>query len=40
MSSIHTNIRILRQEARLSQEEFAEQLNVDVRTVKLRQKGR
>ena len=40
MSSIHTNIRVLREEARLSQEEFAEQLNVDVQTVKLWEKGK
>jgi DNA-binding helix-turn-helix protein len=40
LSSIHTNIRVLREEARLSQEEFAEQLNVDVQTVKLWEKGK
>ena len=40
LSSIHTNIRVLREEARLSQEEFADQLNVDVQTVKLWEKGK
>lgn len=40
MSNIHTNIKVLREEARLSQEEFAEKLGVSLETVKLWEKGK
>lgn len=40
MSNIHTNIKVLREEARLTQEEFAERINVTVETVKLWEKGK
>lgn len=40
MTNIHSNIKVLRTEARLSQEEFAEKLGVDVETVKLWEKGK
>ena len=40
MSNIHSNIKVLRTEARLSQEEFAEKLGVDLETVKLWEKGK
>lgn len=40
MSNIHTNIRVLREEARLSQEEFAERLEVNVEQVKMWEKGK
>ncbi len=40
MSNIHSNIKVLRTEARLSQEEFAEKLGVNVETVKLWEKGK
>ena len=40
MTNIHSNIRVLRTEARLSQEEFAEKLGVNVETVKLWEKGK
>lgn len=40
MSNIHTNIKVLREEARLSQAEFAEKLGVTIETVKLWEKGK
>ncbi len=40
MSNIHTNIKILREEARLSQEEFADKVGVSLETVKLWEKGK
>lgn len=40
MSNIHTNIKVLREEARLTQEEFADKVNVTVETVKLWEKGK
>ncbi len=40
MTNIHSNIKVLRTEARLSQEEFAEKMGVDVETVKLWEKGK
>lgn len=40
MINIHSNIKVLRTEARLSQEEFAEKLGVNVETVKLWEKGK
>ncbi len=40
MRNIHTNIKVLRQEARLSQEEFAEQIGTTIETVKLWEKGK
>lgn len=40
MANIHSNIKVLRIEARLSQEEFAEKMGVDVETVKLWEKGK
>lgn len=40
MSNIHTNIKVLREEARLTQEEFAEKVGVDLQTVKLWEKGK
>lgn len=40
MTNIHTNIKVLREEARLSQEEFAERLEVSLETVKLWEKGK
>lgn len=40
MSNIHTNIKVLRTEARLTQEEFAEKMNVSVETVVLWEKGK
>lgn len=40
MPYINTNIRVLREEARLSKEEFAEKMNVDVETVNQWEKGK
>ena len=40
MTNIHSNIKVLRTEARLSQEEFTEKMGVDVETVKLWEKGK
>lgn len=40
MSNIHTNIKVLREEARLSKEEFAEKMGVSVETVVLWEKGK
>lgn len=40
MTNIHSNIKVLRTEARLSQEEFAEKMGVDLETVKLWEKGK
>lgn len=40
MPYISTNIRVLREEARLSKEEFAEKMGVDVETVSLWEKGK
>ena len=40
MTNIHSNIKVLRTEARLSQEEFAEKLGLNVETVKLWEKGK
>ena len=40
MTNIHSNIKVLRIEARLSQEEFAEKMGVDLETVKLWEKGK
>lgn len=40
MSNIHTNIKVLREEARLSKEEFAEKMDVSVETVVLWEKGK
>lgn len=40
MSFIPTNIKVLREEARITQEEFAEKLAVSLETVKLWEKGK
>ncbi len=40
MSNIHTNIKVLRTESRLSQEEFAEKIGVDTQKVVLWEKGK
>lgn len=40
MSHIHTNIKVLREEARLSKEEFAERVEVTTETVTLWEKGK
>lgn len=40
MPYINTNIKVLREEARLSKEEFAEKMNVSVETVNLWEKGK
>lgn len=40
MSNIHTNIKVLRTEARLTQEEFAEKIGVSTETVVLWEKGK
>ncbi|MCM1260935.1 MAG: helix-turn-helix domain-containing protein [Prevotella sp.] len=40
MTNIHTNIKVLREEARLTQQEFAEKLNVSEETVALWEKGK
>ncbi len=40
MSNINTNIKVLREEARLSKEEFAEKMDINVETVILWEKGK
>lgn len=40
MTNIHTNIKVLREEARLTQQEFAEKINVSEETVVLWEKGK
>lgn len=40
MSNINTNIKVLREEARLSVEEFAEKMNVSKETVVNWEKGK
>lgn len=40
MTNIHTNIKVLREEARLTQQEFAEKINVSEETVALWEKGK
>lgn len=40
MKAIHSNIKVLREEARISQQEFADALGVDVKTVKSWENGK
>lgn len=40
MTNIHTNIKVLREEARLTQQELAEKINVSEETVALWEKGK